>query len=244
MKKIAILTLLFSVFCSTKAQNIQLHYDLGHTLYGELNGRPNVTTTVEMFKPDRFGSTYLFADIDYFGDGAAGAYWEVSRELTVSKNKQWAFHAEYNGGLSSVENAAIATRFQHAALAGVAWNWHNADFRRTFSLQGMYKRYFNGQYRKGFNSFQATAVWGTTFAHGLCTFSGFFDVWYDKDVNGKLIVLSEPQFWVHLNQLKGMDGINVSVGTEMELSNNFVYDNKGQHNRFYAIPTLAAKWTF
>ena len=34
------------------AQNVQLHYDFGHTIDGELSGRPNVTTTVEMFKPD------------------------------------------------------------------------------------------------------------------------------------------------------------------------------------------------
>jgi hypothetical protein len=63
-------------------------------------------------------------------------------------------------------------------------------------------------------------------------------------VNGKLIVLSEPQFWVNLNALKGWEGINLSLGTEVELSNNFVFDNEGNNNKFYAIPTVAAKWTF
>ena len=52
--------------------------------------------------------------------------------------------------------------------------------------------------RGAFNGFQLTGVWGDTFANGLCTFSGFLDVWYDKDVCGKLIVLSEPQFWFNL----------------------------------------------
>jgi len=246
MKKTFFIVVLFTFFsCLVKSQNIQFHYDLGHTMYGELSGRPNVTTTVEMFKPDRFGSTFLFTDIDYYGDGAAGAYWEVARELNLRKeDSRWAAHVEYNGGLSSVEDMAIATRFQHAVLAGLAWNWHSGDFQRTFSLQAMYKHYFKGQYRDGFPGFQATAVWSNTFAHGLCTFSGFCDLWHDKDVDGKLILLSEPQFWFNLNELPGMRDIHLSLGTELEISNNFVYDDKGRNNKFYVIPTLACKWTF
>ena len=227
-----------------RSQNVQLHYDLGHTLDGDLSGRPNVTTTVEMFKGDRFGSTYFFTDIDYYGDGVAGAYWEVSRELTFKKNSRWAAHLEYNGGANSIERTDIASRFQHAALAGVAWNWHNGDFSRTFSLQGMYKQYFKGQHRKAFSSFQATAVWGIQLSKGLLTFSGYIDVWYDKDVDGNLIVASEPQFWVNLDKLKLMKDIPLSIGTEVEVSNNFVYDNLGRNNRMRVIPTLAAKWRF
>ena len=40
------------------------------------------------------------------------------------------------------------------------------------------------------------------------------------------------------------DDFKLSVGTEVEISNNFVYPVKGMNNRFYAIPTLACKWTF
>jgi len=41
-----------------------------------------------------------------------------------------------------------------------------------------------------------------------------------------------------------MDGVNLSLGTEVELSNNFVYDEAGRNDKFYAIPTIAAKWSF
>ena len=41
-----------------------------------------------------------------------------------------------------------------------------------------------------------------------------------------------------------MKNVNLSLGSEVELSNNFVYNDKGKNNRFYAIPTIAAKWTF
>jgi hypothetical protein len=245
MKKIILACCLVAFSTVTAlAQNIQLHYDFGHTLCSDLNGRPNVTSTIEMFKTDKWGSTYFFTDIDYYTDGAAGAYWEISREFNLTANKRWALHVEYNGGATTIEHTGIGNRFQHAFLGGGAWNWVSSDFTKNFSLQALYKYYFKGTQRGGFNGFQATVVWGDTFAGGLCTFSGFFDVWYDRDVSGKLITLCEPQFWVNLNKLKGMDGINLSVGSEVEISNNFVYDDAGRNNHFYAIPTLAVKWTF
>ena len=201
---------------------------------------------LQQFKPDTWGSTYLFTDIDYQRDGVAGAYWEIAREFNVTKNKQWAFHVEYNGGLNSDEDTWNATRFQHAVLAGGAWNWHSADFSRTFSVQALWKYYFKNRHygARPFNGFQLTEVWGIQFAKGFCTFSGFCDLWYDPSANGKWIVISEPQFWWNLNKFKGWEKINLSVGTEWELSNNFVWNDKGEHNRFYFIPTIAAKWTF
>lgn len=228
------------------AQNVQVHYDFGKTLYNDLSNRPSMTTTVEMFKPDRWGSTFLFIDLDYGHDGVAGTYWEVAREFNLTKNRQWAAHVEYNGGMSSDKNTYISTRYQHGVLAGPAWNWASGDFKRTFSVQLLYKYYFKGQhdYNRPYNSVQLTEVWATTFAKGLCTFNGYCDLWYDPNVNGKVILQSEPQFWVNLNTLKGWKDINLSLGTEVEISNNFVWNNQGHNNKFYAIPTLAAKWTF
>lgn len=237
---------MMAAFLCATAQNIQLHYDLGHSLNSDLSARPSVTTTVEMFRPDSWGNTYFFVDIDYFHDGVAGAYWEVSREVNVSRNKQWAVHAEYNGGVASSQLNDVSTRFQHAALVGAAWNWANSDFLKTFSLQALYKYHFKGQntWNRPFSSFQATAVWGLTTPNRRVTFSGFVDCWYDQSVDGNWIVASEPQLWLNLNSYKGMERLNLSVGTEVEVSNNFVFDKYGRNNRFHAIPTLAAKWTF
>ena len=142
MKKIFFSLVCMAIAMTASAQNIQLHYDLGHSFYSDLRTRPNVTTTVEMFKPDKWGSTFLFTDIDYFSDGAAGAYWEIAREFNVTANKQWAVHVEYDGGATTIERTGIGNRFQHAFLAGGAWNWASKDFSKTFSLQAMYKYYF------------------------------------------------------------------------------------------------------
>ena len=67
----------------------------------------------------------------------------------------------------------------------------------------------------------------------------------DPSVNGKMVLGSEPQFWINLAALdKVSDDCKLSLGTELEISNNLVWPTDGINNRFYAIPTLAAKWTF
>lgn len=51
------------------AQNVQFHYDFGRNLYNDLkrtsesDGRAPITTTVEMFRGDTWGSTYFFIDM-------------------------------------------------------------------------------------------------------------------------------------------------------------------------------------
>ncbi len=252
MKRIAITFCAALIGTAAFAQNIQLHYDFGNNIYRkdgkDLTSRALLTTTVEMFKPDSWGSTYFFVDMDYLSNpgmgsetrGVTGAYWEIARELCFwqgSKMDWLSVHIEYNGGLTT------GLSFNNAFLAGLTYSGHSKDFRRTWSLSAMYKlipKTLDGNGRKQYHNFQITGVWGINFAHDWCTFAGFFDVWREhRPWQGtRYIFISEPQFWVNLNQIKGWDKVNLSLGTEVELSCNFV--NKG----FYAIPTLGAKWTF
>lgn len=225
---IAILCLLVAI--GVRAQNIQLHYDFGRALYDkELKGRPLFTTTIEKFQPDKWGSTYFFVDMDYTSEGIASAYWEISRELQFWK-APFSIHVEYNGGVLN------AGSLQNAYLGGLTYTYNNAAFTRGFTLSGMYKYI---QKHPSPNSFQLTGTWYMNFCKNLLTFSGFADWWREETTYGKTIFLSEPQFWVNLNHIKGInDKFNLSVGTELELSNNF-----GNRDGFYAIPTLALKWT-
>lgn len=251
MKKLLISGVFAILSVALSAQNIQLHYDLGHNMYKGANGkdlsaRGAVTTTVEMFRPDAGGSTFFFVDMDYMNtaDGKAGvlgAYWEIAREFNFwqdSKVNWLSAHVEYNGGCNTA-----AGSFNNAWLVGPTYSGHSKDFSKTWSLSVLYKLIpgtigLDGG--KQPHSFQVTGVWGINFAHGWCTFSGFFDFWKEARIwqGTEYIFLTEPQFWVNFNQIKGMEKINLSLGTEVEISNNFV--NKG----FYCVPTLAAKWTF
>ncbi len=237
MKKTLILAFLLLGTITGYAQlDVQLHYDLGNALYGNrLDNRPHLTSTVENFKADRWGSTYFFIDFDYKDHESKSAYWEISRELRFWK-APIAAHVEYNGGLNT------SAGYNDAYLIGPAYNWCSKDFTKSFSLQLMYK-YITGVSQH--HNWQITAVWGNTFANGLCTLDGFVDLWHDNSVQGNLILLSEPQFWFNLNKVRGIaKDFNLSVGSEVEISNNFVWNTKGQNNRFYALPTIAVKWTF
>ena len=222
---------------SATAQDIQLHYDFGRNLYPDQeDSRQKVTLTLEQFKADKWGSWYYFVDVDFSNKFVEGAYTEISREFNIGK-RGFAAHVEYDGGLNRFGS------FQHAALLGGAWNGHNADFSKTYSVQLMYKRYFKSyDYTSAYNSVQLTGVWGLNFANKKCTFSGFIDFWRGenwrpgKEGHGMLVILTEPQFWYNVTP-------NISFGSEIEISNNFIY-NTYDDKSFFINPTLAFKWNF
>lgn len=215
---------------SLKAQNLQVLYD---------TGREQVTTTLEMFRPDAFGSTFYFVDMDY-SPKAIGAYTEIARELCFWQDTDWnwlSVHIEFNGGLST------GLSFNNSWLAGLTYSGHSADFSKTWSVSAMYKAIPGTIGLKGGkqpHNFQITGVWGINFLNGWCSFSGFADFWREARMwqGTEFIFLAEPQLWVNLNKIPGMSNVPLSVGGEVELSSNFV--EKG----FRVMPAIGAKWTF
>ncbi len=218
----------------TIAQNIQLHYDFGRSIYSnEEAGRQKATVTLEHFNADKWGSWYYFVDVDLGSHFVEGAYTEISREIKLGAKSPFAAHIEYNGGLNRFGS------FQQAALFGGAWNGHNADFSATYSVQVLYKQFFKSyENTHAYSSAQLTGVWSFTFANKKCTFSGFFDFWRGEKANnhGCLIFLTEPQFWYNVTE-------HFSLGGEVEISNNFIY-NTYNEKKFFVNPTLAIKWNF
>ena len=235
MKKLISILILMTALSSaavvSSAQNLQLHYDFS---------RKSVTSTIEMFKPDKGGSTFFFVDLDY-SPKVSGAYWEIARELCFwqdSKAGWLSAHLEYNGGLST-----MAGSFNNAFLVGATYSGHSKDWSKTWSVTASYKAIpgtvgLNGQ--KQPHNFQITGVWNLDFFKHWLSFNGFVDFWREaRPWQGtRFIFVSEPQLWVNLNQIKGWEKVRLSLGTEVELSYNFV--DKG----FFALPTIAAKWTF
>ena len=215
----------------SNAQNIQVLYD---------TERDCVTSTVEMFRPDNWGSTFFFVDMDYTPK-VQGAYWEIARELCFWKESKLSWlsvHLEFDGGLNTA-----AGSFNNSWLAGLTYSGHSKDFSKTWSISAMYKLIPDTKDAAGKaqeHNFQITGVWGIQFAKGWCTFSGFVDFWREMRPwqDTEFIWLAEPQFWVNLNRIKGWENVNLSVGGEVELSHNFVEEG------FRAMPALGAKWTF
>ena len=206
-----------SIASKIEAQNLQVFYD---------TERKCVTSTIEMFRPDAFGSTFFFVDMDY-APTAFNAYTEIAREFCFWQDSElnWlSAHAEFNGSFVS-----------NAWLLGATYSGHSNDFSKTWSVTASYKATF-GAFVSQPHGFQLTGVWGISFAKGWCSFSGFADFWYEGN---SYIFISEPQFWVNLKNIKGWENIPLSIGGEVELANNFA-GTPG----FAVRPALGAKWTF
>lgn len=217
----------------TFAQNLQVHYDMG-------KDRGFVTTTIEMFKPDKLGNTFFFVDMNYNSDGVKGvslAYWEIARVFKTEK-MPLGIHVEYNAGFGrykAVDDTIYGYRINDAWLAGIDYSLSAKDFSKGISFKMLFKHIRD----KHDASFQLTSVWYVNFLNDKMTFSGFADFWkedsdfnFDGIADAGFIFLSEPQIWYHLNE-------NFSFGSELELSNNF-----GNNEGFQANPTIAVKWTF
>ena len=236
MKKLLFMALAGMMALGTQAQDIQLHYDFGRNIYtGEESNRQKVTITLEQFKADKWGSWYYFVDVDLSRHFTESAYTEISREFNLGKKSPFAAHVEYDGGLSR------SGSFQQAGLVGAAYNGHNADFSKTWSVQLLYKQIFKSyDDTHSFASAQLTGVWGLNFFNKKLTFSGFIDFWRGEkaDGHGCLVILSEPQLWYNFTE-------HFSVGTEWEFSNNFVYNSDPTSSKtFFWNPTLGVKWNF
>lgn len=232
MKKLVLVFIAGLFAFGAFSQNIQLHYDMG-------KDRGYLTSTVEMFRPDKTGNTFFFIDFDYgVGDvknSPALAYFEIARCFKLGKSP-FSWHAEYNGGLFNGQ------QISNAWLTGVDYSWNASDFSRGFSLKALYKNIANTTDEKPDN-FQLTAVWYLNFAKGKMTFSGFADFWREGHIvsndgfttnfqKKEFIFLSEPQLWYNATK-------KFSVGGEVELSSNF-----GGMDGFKVMPTLGAKYTF
>ena len=226
MKTIGFLLLLMVVTILAESQNVQLHYDFG-------KNRHYLTSTIEKYTPDQYGSTFFFVDFNYDKNGPTSAYWEISRELKSGKTP-FSIHLEYNGGLNT------ALQFNNAYLFGGSCSWNGVDFKKGISFTAMYKLIQGNEQP---HNFQLTAVWYLLLFNDKISLTGFADFWQEKHVvsadgfvadfkDASFTFLSEPQLWYRLNK-------TFSVGSEVELSYNFA-----GVARFNVCPTLAMKYNF
>ncbi len=223
---IAFLLLAFTTLSASSQTNLQVHYDLGEN-------RQYVTTTLEMFKPDDWGNTFFFVDMD-FNNGKenhpSAAYMEIARCLKFWQGPL-SLQVEYNGGLGILGNGILTRGYpiKNAYLLGLDYGINNADFSKTLNLKALYKRIAGVQH-----SAQFTAVWGLNWMENKVSFTGFADIWLEKDasIGTEYIFISEPQLWYNVNE-------HLSAGTEVEFALNFAGKKE-----LTICPTLGLKWNF
>ena len=226
MKKLIFVFLVFVAMAAQAQTNLQVHYDLG-------NGRKHFTSTLEMFKPDKWGDTFFFVDMDFNGGDEKHpslAYMEIARVLKFWKGPL-GVQLEYNGGLlldKQVVNQFYREGYfiNNAYLAGVDYAWHDKDFTKFLNLKLLYK---NIQGLTQSSTFQITGVWNLNYLNNKLALSGFADFWRENSVN---IFLTEPQIWYNVSE-------NLSLGGEVEFGYNF-----GPVNGWKVCPAIGAKWKF
>ncbi|MDR2475060.1 MAG: DUF5020 family protein [Bacteroidales bacterium] len=218
-------------------QNVQLHADFRHSLYSEIPSPNFVTATYELFKPDKWGTTFLFVDLDFNREnGNIGlAYTEIARDFRIC-NFPVMPHIEYNGGLVRSKDGA-GFPISNAYLAGASYSFGCAGAQFN-----TYLAYKLNAFEKNSHDAQWTVSWNASFLNNRISLSGFLDIWTEnRDRTGsgiasgkKLVLLAEPQFWYNITE-------NLAVGSEIEISDNFALPTEG---KVYFLPTVAAKWTF
>ena len=213
MKKIFMMALMAVAALSVNAQDIQLHYDFGRNIY-----------------PDQEdGRQKVTITVEQFKADKWGS-WYYFVDLDLSRKFFKSAYTEISREFSFGSGSPFAAHVEYdGGLSEAAGSFQ----------QLLYKRYFKSyDYSRAYNSAQLTGVWGLNFAQNKCTFSGFIDFWRGEKANGhgQLVILTEPQFWYNFTP-------HFSVGSEIEISNNFIY-NLYDDKTFFINPTLAVKWNF
>lgn len=237
--------------------NMQLYYDFGSLATACPNQRsPRVTTTLELFYADSWGSTFAFVDLDYAihpndpNNTPFLAYTEIARCLNFwsqTPARDLSLQVEYNGGLGVYKDAIGDIRgygINHAALVGLNYCLHTSDYKNIFNIELLYK-YIVDPDNKTLNKapLQFTFVWG---CDDFCTlpglrFSGFLDLWGQRFAGQQsFVMITEPQLWYNVG--RWFKCPNLNIGTEIEFSYNFTGGSPSRG--FMCNPSLGIKWTF
>ena len=254
MKKYSIILIFCALTVNAHAgTNLQLFYDFGSLGTACANQRTNrVTTTLELFYGDPWGSTFAFIDLDYNihpndpKNTPFQGYFEIARCLNFWQNtkaKDLSIQVEYNGGLGLYKDALGDIRgygINHAALVGLNYCLHTEDYKNIFNLELLYKYIADPDNNiQNQAPLQFTFVWG---CDDFCTlpglrFSGFLDIWGQRfGGQQSFVMITEPQLWYNVG--RWFKCPNLNIGTEIEFSYNF------SGSGFMVNPCLGIKWNF
>ncbi|HNR68619.1 MAG TPA: DUF5020 family protein [bacterium] len=213
------LILLFSAVAF--AQNLQLHYDLGED-------REYVTSTLEMFKPDEYGATFWFVDMDYDHPSHSGvslAYWEIARYITLPFAPSLSATVQHNNG--NVGGYPLGPIWLFGGSTSLL------SGPTSLSMELLY-RHVVGEASDGL---QVTFVFFHSLLKDKLYLTGFMDIWTQDDPgkadDSQVVLLTEPQLWYSV-------GKHLAIGGELEISKNFIPGQDGVK----IMPTIGSKWNF
>lgn len=214
-KILLVILLIVISLMDLNSQNLQFHYDFG-------KDRNYLTTTFEMYKPDKFGSTFWFIDFDFnnqANNSVSLSYFEIARYFKLGDFDFFQPTIQYNDGYADFGSLGPAY------LIGIQKRLNFGTFAVNCDLL-----YRNDVFSDGKDG-QITLSWYEVITKNL-VFTGFLDIWSTGKDQKKIVILTEPQIWYNVWE-------QLHIGSEIEISNNFI-----SSDILEVMPTLGFKWDF
>lgn len=241
--KYIIIFFLCNYFAQAFAQQLQLHYDVRHTLDPNHNSKNFETIYFEYFKQQDSGKAFfkpgsflLKMQADLLGDqdNIGKFYMQVSQSF-----RWWHPHffldVQYSGGLGVTEPKEYSYYINNTFSLGLSYPFKWKDAYLTSQLNFKFV-----PYKKPSSDFLYTLYWWKGLNNYKEELAGDFSIWTENKnhgdsststLNGKrFFFFAEPQYWYNI--LK-----QFSVGTKV----NMYYHINVTGNIFQVYPTIAVR---
>jgi hypothetical protein len=235
--RVSIIFLLSFCWCLAGAQQLQVHYDLRHTVDPEWNDRNFLSANFEYFTDkDTTGSFSLKVQADFRGENGnpAQVFMQLSKNFRYWKPKCY-LSLGYSGGLG-IAPPSFGYYIANSYSAGISY---------PFAWNGFYCALIGGYRYNAFPKASHDAHLTFYFWKGLlnyrCNISGSIVAWtqnrdlgtdFTKGLSGKKVAFfADPQLWCKL-------GDRWSLGSRISCFYHVVTDE----NRIQFYPTMGLKW--
>lgn len=232
---------LFSTLLS--AQNLQLHYDLRHTVDPARNPHNFPTLYFEYFKSRDSGhafikpSSFLLkteADLQGSGNNIGKFYLQISQSFRCWKPKIF-LQLQYSGGAGITEPKQYSYYITNTYAAGIETH---LMWKGTLFSSVLFYKYV--PYTRPTHDFLYTLYWWRGLFHYKLELPGDFSIWTENKDHGdaataglrgkRFSFFAEPQIWYNLNPV-------LAVGSKI----NFYYHVNTVENVLQMYPTIAVK---
>ena len=239
-----IFCILFTYFAY--GQNLQLHYDMRHTVYPANNPKNFPALYFEYFKTQDSGKafikpgSFLFkmeADLQGDAGNIGKVYMQAAQTLRLWQPKIY-LHMSYSGGLGVTDPKQYSYYITNTFLTGAQYNFKFAGAWLATVLDYKYV-----PYQKPSNDIMYTLYWWKGYYNYKLEFAGDFSVWTENKNHGdditrtlrgkRFFFFAEPQAWYNINK-------TFAAGFKV----NMYYHVNTNNNVLQAYPTMAIKYKF
>lgn len=230
-------------FAPAFSQQLQLHYDIRHTIAPCVNTKNFTTLYFEYFKNQDSGKAFfkpgsflLKMQADFIGErnNMGKFYMQVSQSFRCWQPKIF-LDVQYSGGLGITEPKEYSYYINNRFSLGLSYpfRWANAYLTSQLNFKFV-------PYKKISSDFLYTLYWWKGLFNYKTEFAGDFSIWtenknrgddFTKALHGKRFsFFAEPQFWYNISN-------QFSIGTKT----NMYYHVNTTDDIFEVYPTIAVR---